>query len=151
MSGASATGPTPAERIIAACEREWYTWRSDCSGFVKAVAADLGVFLSGQANDIVDAIAANWKPAKDGVEAAAHAAEGKFVVGGLKDKPHGHVVVVVRGPLNRGKYPTAYWGQLGGTGEKKTTINYSWTAGDRDEVAYYFCDIERSVETAPEA
>nr|WP_294553793.1 hypothetical protein [uncultured Rhodopila sp.] len=151
MSGASAAKPTPADQIIAACERDWDTWRSDCSGFVKAVAADLGVFLSGQANDIVDAIAARWKPAKDGVEAAARAADGKFVIGGLKDQPNGHVVVVVKGPLNRGKYPTAYWGQLGGIGEKETTINYSWGADDRDKVAYYSCDIDRSLQTAPGA
>jgi hypothetical protein len=49
---------------------------------------------------------------------------------------HGHVVVVVAGELNRGRYPTAFWGSLGGpTGENKT-INNAWTPQDRDNVTY---------------
>jgi predicted RNA-binding Zn-ribbon protein involved in translation (DUF1610 family) len=34
--------------------------------------------------------------------------------------------VVVAGDLDRGKYPTAYWGMLGSVGKKKT-LNYAWS------------------------
>jgi len=42
----------------------------------------------------------------------------------------------VDGPLNRGKYPSAYWGRLGGVGAKDQTINWAWSAADRDKVIY---------------
>ena len=52
----------------------------------------------------------------------------------------GHVVIVVKGPLARGKYPTAYWGSLnpairadGGVG---TTINFAFNTKARDRVTY---------------
>ena len=53
--------------------------------------------------------------------------------------PHGHVVVVVTGPLDstHGKYPTAYWGKLGDVGGRAQTINWAWSAGDRDRVGYF--------------
>ncbi len=41
---------------------------------------------------------------------------------GLKADKHGHVVVLVPGPLSHGKYPTAYWGSLGGVPKKYTTL-----------------------------
>lgn len=135
--------PTPAEcsvkadQIVAACEARWEANKANCSGFVRAVAADLGIGLSGQANDIVDFIAANWWPIADGVAARDWAEAGYLVVGGLKAAGNGHVVVVVPGPLAHGKYPTAYWGKLNGVGKKKTTLNFAWTAADRDDVAYY--------------
>src|SRR6202034_2574503 len=103
---------TTAQDIIDACEAEWDAHQSDCSGFAKAVAARLGVTLTGMANDIVGEIAQAPDPA------------------------HGHVVVVVQGPLAHGLYPTAYWGQLGGVGKKDMTLNWAWTAGDRDNVVY---------------
>jgi hypothetical protein len=61
---------------------------------------------------------------------------------GLEGRDHaepranGHVVVVVRGALNRERYPTAYWGQLGGQGRREETINWSWRESDRDRVVH---------------
>lgn len=136
------TRPTPAqcsvlaEKIVAACERHWDEHQGNCSGFVKAVASDLGVSLTGQANDIIDQINENGWAIDSGQEARDWAEAGYLVVAGLKAQPNGHVVVVVPGPLAQGKYPTAYWGRLGGSGKKKTTINWSWNATDRDKVIY---------------
>lgn len=125
--------------VAIACEKHWETYKSDCSGFVKAVASDLGLSLTGQANDLSDQIQKSpWLKLKDGAEAQQKAALGFFVLGALKATPNGHVVVVVPGELSGGKYPTAYWGSLGGTGKKKTTINWSWTATDRDLVSYSY-------------
>jgi peptidoglycan hydrolase-like protein with peptidoglycan-binding domain len=119
------------------CEKHWEAHKDDCSGFVKAVATDLNVTLTGQANDIVDQIQKSpWKILKDGKEADSEARAGKFVVAGLKDDPNGHVVIIVPGELAHDKYPTGYWGHLGGVGYKNTTINYSWKSTERDKVIY---------------
>jgi hypothetical protein len=100
--------------------------------------------LEGNADSIVAALKNGgvWQALTDG-PAAAHAAEqGRFVVCGLTGadetvpSEHGHVAVVVGGPLNRGKYPSAYWGKLGGVGARNQTINWAWTAADRDRVSY---------------
>ena len=135
-----------SEKVIKICKTEWPKHKGDCSGFVKAVAKDLGVFLSGQANDIILQLSKNWPKAKGGADAASLAMAGKFVIGGLADNPNGHLVVVVKGPLNRGKYPTAYWGQLNGVGKENTTINWSWSVADRDKVSYYYYDIGQGVQ-----
>jgi hypothetical protein len=132
-----------ATRIIEICEHEWPAAQDDCNKFVKAVADELGITVTGDANSIVDQIVgAGWTKLADGKAAAHEAALGSFVIGGLKGSDqevpsaHGHVVVVVRGPLDRNKYPTAYWGRLGGGGAKNKTINWSWRSGDRDRVIY---------------
>jgi hypothetical protein len=123
-------------KVVVACEKYWEQYQSDCSGFVKAVSLELGVTLTGQANDIVDQInIAPWLPLAGGSDAAAKSGLG-LVVAGLKDNPHGHVVIVVPGPLAHLKYPTAYWGQLGGVGRKNTTLNWAWSVADRDNVSY---------------
>src|SRR6516164_2166078 len=108
--------PPPPSPIAAVCEADWDAHKNDCSGFVKAVATDLGIVLTGMANDIVDEIAsAPWTSLNsDGVAAKQKAEAGFFVVAGLKDTPHGHVVVITPGPLAHDKYPTGYWGRLGG-------------------------------------
>ena len=72
----------------------------------------------------------------------ASAGAGKFVVAGLRGDEqfehsnHGHVVVVATGPLAHGRYPSAYWGRLGGDGAKFETVNWAWTEHDRDRVTY---------------
>ena len=127
------------KKVISLCEKHWGKNQKNCSGFVKDIASEIGVNVTGQANDIIDQLAGSgWIKCKDGIEARQKAIEGNFVVGGLKATPHGHVVVVVRGPLSHGKYPTAYWGSSGGVGKKNTTINWSWNKTDRDLVTYAY-------------
>ncbi|MBE7213474.1 MAG: hypothetical protein INR65_20860, partial [Gluconacetobacter diazotrophicus] len=136
--------PRDSYRIRAACEQQWPAHRGDCAGFVRAVGSELGVAVSGDANRIAAALLAGgaWHGLEDGRAAAQAAADGRFVVGGLSGDrqaepgPHGHVVVVVEGPLRDGRYPTAYWGSLGGTPACNRTVNWAWTAADRDKVAY---------------
>ena len=133
-----------------ACEANFDAHSGDCSGFARAVAAQLGVTLTGLANDIVDTIrgGGEWNELADGVAASQQAAAGKLVIGGLRGDeqanpdPHGHVVVVVAGaPLAHGKYPFAYWGRLGGVGKKDETVNWAWNEDDRDNVTYASHDI----------
>ena len=126
------------------CEACFVAHQGDCNGFVKAVGAKRGVVIAGQADDIVVSLRSggSWVALADGVAAEASAAAGKFVVGGLKGQEqavpnvHGHVVVVVDGGLAQGKYPPAYWGSLGGKPGRDKTINWAWTAADRDKVSY---------------
>ena len=134
-------GTSPQQQIINACIAQYEQHIGDCSGFAKAVAAALGVPLEGMANDIVDQIqAAPWTALADGIAAKNQADAGSFVVGGLKDNPHGHVVVVVQGPLDTAhqKYPTAYWGSLAGKPGKDQTVNWAWNSTNRDHVVYAF-------------
>jgi hypothetical protein len=138
-----------AGHIIEVCEANWDAHQSDCSGFVKAVATVLQVttFAAGDdANAIVDKLrtASDWTAlgGGDGPAAKAQADAGMLVIAGLKGSDqvqpdtHGHVVVVVTGPLDQ-EYPTAYWGRLGGVGAKAQTVNWAWRAGDRDHVSYF--------------
>jgi hypothetical protein len=137
------SGKADKKDIKATCEKHWEAHKDDCSGFVKAVATDFNVTLSGQANDIVDQIQKSpWKILKDGKEADSEARAGKFVIAGLKDEPNGHVVIIVPGELAQGKYPTGYWGHLGSVGYKNTTINYSWNSTERDKVIYAYTQIK---------
>lgn len=134
-------GDTPQQRIINACEAEFARHIADCSGFAKAVATDLGITLTGMANDIVDQVQGGpWTILSNGIQAKTQADAGFFVIGGLKDQPHGHVVVVVQGPIDpaHGKYPTAYWGSIRGAAfaAKDKTVNWAWDAADRDRVIY---------------
>jgi hypothetical protein len=127
-----------------ACEACFDAHKDDCSGFVRAVAGALKIPLAGLADDIVATIrgGGEWVALADGVSAARAAGDGKLVVAGLKGSeqthpdPHGHVVVVVAGPLAHDKYPSAYWGQLHGTGAKDKTLNFAWTEQDRDRISY---------------
>ena len=133
-----------------ACEACFDAHSGDCSGFARAVAQQLGVTLTGLANDIVDTIrgGAPWTVLADGIAASQQATAGKLIIGGLKGSeqanpdPHGHVVVVVAGqPLAHGLYPFAYWGKLGGVGDKDQTVNWAWNVNDRDKVTYAAHDI----------
>ena len=138
-----------ADQVKEACEACFDAHAGDCSGFARAVAGQVGVPLQGLADQIIDTIrgANGWRPLRDGIAAAQSATAGKLVIGGLKGSeqanpdPHGHVVVVVTGPLAHNAYPSAYWGRLGGNGAKDKTINWAWTAEDRDRVSYAERDI----------
>ena len=135
------SGIEKSKRIVSLCEKHWEKNKKNCSGYVKDIASELGIPLTGQANAIVVQIQkGRWKVAKSGVEARIQAVNGKFVVGGLKADKHGHVVIVVPGPLAHGKYPTAYWGSLDGVPKKSATINWSWNRTDRDKVIYGYTD-----------
>jgi hypothetical protein len=91
------------QKILSLCEKHWVKYQKDCSGFVKAVASEIGITITGQANDIVDQLSGlGWSRCKNGIDARQKALEGNFVLGGLKSAPHGHVVIVVRGPLAHG-------------------------------------------------
>lgn len=137
------------DRVRDACEACFAAHEADCSGFARAVAAQLGVPLHGLANAIVDVIESDggWEPLADGVAAAEAAENGKFVIGGLRGSDqanpsaHGHVVVVVGGPLAHAAYPSAFWGRLGGGGRKAATVNFAWNRADRDNVSYAAHDI----------
>jgi hypothetical protein len=137
------------DKVTTACIAEFPAHSGDCSGFVKAVGAAVGVAITGQANDIVDTLRAggDWTQLANGPAAQSAAKAGKLVIGGLRGdeqtKPdaNGHVVVVVDGPLNRNLYPTAYWGQLHGIGKQNETINWAWTEQDRDRVTYAAHDL----------
>lgn len=131
-------------RVRTACETHFEAAQNDCSRFARNVASDLGVTLAGQADDIVGTIRSggSWESLPDGPAAAAAAAAGHLVVAGLRGNEqfrpsiHGHVVVVVPGPLARDAYPTAYWGSLAGKPGKEKTVNFAWTVEDRDRIAY---------------
>jgi hypothetical protein len=132
-----------AQNIIDICEDKFAANDDNCSGFVKAVTGELTIILTGQADDIVDQIqAAGWQLLTDGAAAKAKADDGWLVVGGLKGaqnipaQSHGHVVIVVSGPLAHDAYPSAYWGKLGSVGKKNTTVNWAWNTDSRDKVVY---------------
>jgi hypothetical protein len=137
------------DRVREACEACFEAHKGDCSGFARAVADKLEVTLQGLADQIVDSLRAGqgWTPLPDGIAAAKSAHDGKLVMAGLRGSEqahpdaHGHVVVIVDGPLAHDAYPSAYWGKLGGTGAKDKTINWAWTAEDRDRVFYAAHDL----------
>jgi hypothetical protein len=101
------------DQVTAACVREYPAYSSDCSGFVKAVGAAVGVTIEGVANDIVNTLptVGGWVALADGPAALASAQAGKLVLAGLRGdeqatpNAHGHVVVVADGPLDRNLYP----------------------------------------------
>jgi hypothetical protein len=132
--------------IIASCQHHLAGHPNDCSGFVRAVAGDCGVLLTGDANWIVFLLGTGVR-LHDGAAARQAAAAGQLVIGGLEAPRHGHVVVVVDGPLNRGRYPYAFWGRYRGFAAQGMsmnvgftqghgTVNYAFDVHDRDLVKY---------------
>jgi len=119
------------------CEKHWDKWKADCSGFLRAVAADCGITLTGQANDIIDAMGKTpWLPfGNDASKAVQYASMQYLVVAGLKESPNGHVVVIMPGSAT--PYPSAYWGKLHGVGRKNGTINWAWKHVDLPKVQYF--------------
>jgi hypothetical protein len=137
-----------SEDIIRVCReiRAVSANANDCNKFVTAVAGGFNVTLLGTADEIMAEITGQgWtQHGKSGAAAAAAADAGELVIGGMTSEAlgdaHGHVVVVVKGELNRGKYPVAYWGSLNPRirpdGALGKTINFSFTEDDRDNVIY---------------
>ena len=134
--------------VTAICKTQWPNHNTDCNDFAKAVAAKVGVTLTGDADSIVDQITGSgWTNlSTDGVAASNAAAQGKLVIGGVKSRDlgdsHGHVVIVVppTGPLAHDKYPYAYWGSINGAirdnGGLGKTVNWSFNTVARDKVTY---------------
>jgi hypothetical protein len=114
--------------IIEICESTFPHFWDDCAGFVRTVAQKCGVFISGNANGIVDnqlSGNANFTSCSER-EALIQAQAGNLVIGGLSAPGHGHVVVVVDVPLDHG-HVVAYWGRYHaltlGKGKHEMTIN----------------------------
>lgn len=125
------------DKIIKACEKHWNVHKSNCSGFVNAVADQLAIPLPRmQANPMIDYISSwktpSWWKISTPVEAGSYAESGYFVLACLKNTSHGrashgHVVVVTSGhESGHGIYPRGYWGTHGGVGKMNSTINYSF-------------------------
>ncbi len=141
---------TGQKRIINACEKHWSAHKGDCSGFVKAVAAEIGIFLPNeQADPIIKYISkwetASWWKIRSPKSAGELAEEGYFVLACLtmadSGRANGHVAVVTSGykSSHRGD-PRGYWGAYKSVGEKNATMNYSF---DMDQfgskVSYFRC------------
>ncbi|MFG1379135.1 hypothetical protein [Xanthobacter autotrophicus] len=134
-----------AKDIIASCQTLWDANKNACNDFVTAVAKDQGVTLTGQADDILRAIkGTGWTAEADGKAADAAAKAGKLVVGGLTaadlGDTNGHVVIVIDGTPEHGKYPAAYWGSLNEkireNGGKGIGVNWCFSKAVRDKVQY---------------
>ncbi|WP_322047516.1 hypothetical protein [Paraburkholderia sp. J67] len=124
--------------VIRACETRWETHKNDCSGFVRAVAADLGISMTGLANQLVASMSSSaaWRDlGTSQSQAISYANNGYLVVAGLAEPGHhGHVAIVVRATS---AVPIAYWGKLHSVGRKHASIHWSWTAADLQHVHYY--------------
>lgn len=161
MIPATAEGGTAvAQAVIDSCEREIDKHLKACNEFVIAVGADVGVKIAGLADQIVDTLRGGgaWERLDGGVEAAERAKGNWLIVAGLKGREqahpssHGHVAVVVPGDLAHGKYPTGYWGSLGGEPGKNKSLNFAWNADDRDKVTYAAHKLDDNIDgTIPTA
>jgi hypothetical protein len=147
MPGISSTNSYPIERICAAIlKANAHDCQADCSGYLKQVAARLGVILPNLlANGIVDYLnsAADWtRLENDAKRASELASQGYFVVAGLKDPSsigkNGHVVVVVPGWSVQG-FPMGYWGSLRGAqfAGWNASLSEAWKRPDLALVSYF--------------
>ncbi len=134
---------TTKEDIVAACKKHYDQYSDDCSGFLRAVAEELGHSLSGNANGILDQLEKTWTKI-DRVKAIEAVKNGAFVIAGLKSSEHnpprnnGHVVVVVDGALYNGKYPLVWGGSIGSAQSAGIkSVGEVWRKTDRDAVRYY--------------
>jgi hypothetical protein len=137
-----------SDEIINACKqlRAIPANARECNEFVIAVAASFEITLTGIADQIIEEITGDgWTQHwTDGQAASAAAETGSLVLGGMTSEAlgsaHGHVVIVVKGPLANAKYPTAYWGTenplIRPFGALGKTVNFSFSFNDRDRVIY---------------
>lgn len=131
--------------IVAACRKHYATFSNDCSGFVRAVTAELGHPVSGNANGIMNELSRSsaWE-AVDRATAIASVQTGALVIAGLKSFDHtparnnGHVVIVVQGTLYRETYPIVWGGSIGNAQSRgNKSVGEVWNRTDRDAVLYY--------------
>jgi len=136
LTGSSADDADKAKKVVDACKKHFKEHASTCSGFVRAVASDFGLKFGGaHANATVGELGkagSGWTSlGLDGKLAKQKADAGCVVLAGLpgsemnEPDAHGHVVVVVTGPLAHDKYSSAYCGKLNGVGKENTTLNYA--------------------------
>lgn len=147
MSDNSSTNSYPIVSICAAIlKANVHNCQADCSGYLKQVAAHLGVILPNLlANGIVDYLdaAADWTTlGNDAKRASELASEGYFVVAGLREGGHGHVVVVVPGWSPQG-FPMGYWGSLRGAqfAGWNASLSAAWTHPDLALVSYFAVEV----------
>jgi hypothetical protein len=134
------------EDIVAACRKHYSAYSNDCSAYVRAVTAELGHAVSGNANGIMNELAgtpSKWEPI-DRAAAALAVKTGALVIAGLKSSDHnpprnnGHVVIVVDGPLYRNIYPLCWGGSIGSAQSQGTkSVGEVWNRSDRDAILYY--------------
>jgi hypothetical protein len=163
-AGASAnmlSAPNPnAMKIQQICVDTWSQtgpsgpFKSACNFYLIEVADNLGISLSGTADQIIDQIrnSGSWSKLDNGPAARDAAAQGKFVIAGVKSdaysppRTEGHVAIVTAGSMNPGGWaPAGYWGStdpniaaLGGAG---APISKCFTAAMKDQIIYRCCDI----------
>jgi hypothetical protein len=91
--------------VVASCERHILVHADNCSGFVRAVAKDFGIQLTGVANEIFETLNKKWPFVLrygPGVTSAGRAARdagnGTVLVIGASHNPspggHGHVAII---------------------------------------------------------
>lgn len=149
------------EKIAAACENVWdddvlqkkLNIHGNCSGYLKKVAEKLGYSLPDvQANELMDWLdkKSGWVKIVDekgrfsGTLAQTLAKQGIFVIADQKHpsaKEHGHVAVVVDGPLYNKKYPRVWsGGGIRGRSAGDKSVGETWPRSggyNRDKVKYY--------------
>jgi hypothetical protein len=138
------------QQIIDACNAVWEANKSNCSGFVRAVASPLGVTLFDDGDDadsIVDKLtsAPDWGALPDLPTVEANASAGWFIIAGMKStefatpRANGHVIVVVQGDdPNHPGFPMAYWGMLGGVGQENSSIRNTFNVHQDLPNVHYF-------------
>lgn len=130
-------------RVQEACDACFAAHDGDCSGFVRAVAARLGVTLPASANAIVDLLrdGGGWTRLGGAAAAARSAGNGNFVIAGFKGqeaartREDGHLAIILGPDPRGGAYPLGAWATKGG-GAKARSIDHAWTAPDRDRLTY---------------
>jgi len=131
------------KEIIDTAEAKFEDNKDDCNKFLKAVADKLNVDLpiGEDANGLFDHMerSPQWKPlgkGAPGMDLALHyALNGSFVVAAMKEKGDGHVAVIVGEDIDG--TPTAYWGQLGGAGQKRGRLSASWARKKFPTISYF--------------
>ena len=144
-----------ANQIEQACRTVWAAsgphgrFRDACNFFAIEVGQQLGVALSGRADQIIAAVqdAPGWTALADGAAAREVAGRGMLVLAGVPStaytppRSEGHVAVVTPGAMNpAGWAPAGYWGStepkvavLGGSG---APISNCFSAAVKDKIVY---------------
>lgn len=147
----SGTAGKARAEIIRACQKHWHLHAGDCSGFLKAVVAELRVkhsnlgSLSGQANDIHNAIQRSpWTlisgTGREGWMNAATLAvnQGYLVVGAWYNPDGNGHLAIVTGYSDESARALAYWGSLGGAGSQAGKVTESWGKDKIGSVIYAY-------------